>query len=846
MGHDVDIALRKIVNDLLICFVSICELSIKVLHGNKAILALKVFALGSDEGVSAKLKELDNLVQIEGQMRGALILESGKINEKKIDAVYTETKEGYRVVSSALDRMSESEKKREAVTVQDKQLETIKAALDRPSDSYKTIYKGFISKKIENTGEWLHEDPLYKEWVARKASSFSSLCLSGGEGSGKSFLMSIAIQDLKKRYPQGEDDLNRTSIAYYYFQRDVKGSTADQDSLSLNTALKALAWQIANSDAVYRRELSSSCNSVEDLRKTKDLWGTLFANSYKSSATFYFVLDGIDQMEEEHMTDLALLLSHIQRRSEDLGPLCIRILLSGRDAAIEGIKSISDSDMPSISISTKNKDDIEKFVHDRIEHISILRGNSKQVTSLRRDIFTSLAVDAQRDFFNLDLLLKEIGNEQRPVDIRAVLKRSREGETRSDTIAREIMRLNKTLDSKDIMDLNELLIWMMFAYRNLTLRELEAILWMKNGDGGSSLRPLSDQIKDNYSKLIDIVEDRDPNTKEILRSSTVSLVSEVSDSIQDYFKKTAEDEEAQHAQSWTDTGKVNESEVRIVKRFLESICEPALFTKFGFEEFFHRKLNTATATIAVDLDSAHLKIVTECIRVISEKCDESDPLLEYASWLFPTHLTEIDLSLTHPQRKTVFGRQLLRMFTDEEVIERWWTDGNMFMRYNWLYNDKFSEVVLNWFKDSAVVRGLGAEDKKWVKALTSNSTPDADLLEKITKFLAKKWLQDSSSNLQPLFSWVHGFLTKVWKFKSFGGIHLHSFDRSEIAKITSMSSDLPATQKQIRLRSLIFTQRPTGLPNIWASRSLITKRPATSRGHSENMEGMRRPSKCSN
>lgn len=52
---DVDIALRKIINESLICFVSICELSTKVLQRNKVLLYLKVFLFSDNEGVAAML-----------------------------------------------------------------------------------------------------------------------------------------------------------------------------------------------------------------------------------------------------------------------------------------------------------------------------------------------------------------------------------------------------------------------------------------------------------------------------------------------------------------------------------------------------------------------------------------------------------------------------------------------------------------------------------------------------------------------------------------------------------------------------------------------------------------------
>jgi hypothetical protein len=35
-----------------------------------------------------------------------------------------------------------------------------------------------------------------------------------------------------------------------------------------------------------------------------------------------------------------------------------------------------------------------------------------------------------------------------------------------------------------------------------------------------------------------------------------------------------------------ESGDISEVEVRIIRRFLETVCDPKLFAKFGFEEFF--------------------------------------------------------------------------------------------------------------------------------------------------------------------------------------------------------------------------------------------------------------------
>jgi hypothetical protein len=150
-----------------------------------------------------------------------------------------------------------------------------------------------------------------------------------------------------------------------------------------------------------------------------------------------------------------------------------------------------------INLASKNEGDTEKLVRDGVDKIDILKGPIAQLVSLREEIFKGLAGKTRTEFIHLDLLLKEISNKERIAEIRDVLNRA--GEKRSDTVARQIEELNKTLDDKDISDLNELLAWVIYSFRPLTQDELEALLLMKNGPTEISLQPLSVVIRERHS-----------------------------------------------------------------------------------------------------------------------------------------------------------------------------------------------------------------------------------------------------------------------------------------------------------------------------------------------------------
>lgn len=740
-----DVALRKIINEELVCFVDICALSIKVLKGHKVFTALKVFAFDSDEGVSGQLSRLASLVERESQMRATLGFESQKTTEK---SVY-ETREGTRKINTTVDKLLNFEKKRDADNATKRLLDSIDSSLDTPSETFKTLqvnYKRLLNDQVQGSGEWLRSDPLFTEWASPEQSPFSVLGISGGEGYGKSFLFASIIQQLQEAHSHPGDDLTCTSVAYYLFQEEKKNT-------SLAQALKVLAWQIANKDIVFRKDLGSA--KTDGLNHIQDLWNVLFAKSYKSDSTFFLLLDGVDQADKKQLKEFVHLLAEIQAKSDPSPQFKLRLVLSGRDETITKIKGYMGEGFSVIDVASKNSDDMQKFIIDRMNKMEIFSGQSDQVLSLRREILENLTTQTRGDFVNVALLLHEISGKQRPGEIRDILSRS--GGNRSDTIVRKIEQLNETLSDDDISDLNILLTWVVFSIRDLTLEELEAVLTLKTGE--SSLRPLAEKITDQYSSLFTIKGEPHPITKIIPPSSRVTLVS---DSIEGFLRTKSENDAAESSQELSLTGDVSEVEVRIVRRFLESVCDPRLFGKFGFDEFFQRKLKGRTARVGVDIENAHLRILATCLEVIrSQDSPELAPLVRYASVFFPEHLKQADPSLTQPQHKSALGPQFVSLFTDEKIIRDWWTQNNPWPRFNWIYDDEYAEVSLKWLQDSAVTKNLSEKQSKWVKTLSSKSEPDADIIEHIARSVAQAWLQLGAYDVAESFAAVHGYITKV-------------------------------------------------------------------------------------
>src|SRR5947207_15919104 len=81
------------------------------------------------------------------------------------------------------------------------------------------------------------------------------LALEAKEGFGKSFLFSTVVRYLNNRFPAGQLE-PRVSVCYYFLQKKDKAE-------NVNKALKALVWQLTESDIAYRKSVAGACDKSE-------------------------------------------------------------------------------------------------------------------------------------------------------------------------------------------------------------------------------------------------------------------------------------------------------------------------------------------------------------------------------------------------------------------------------------------------------------------------------------------------------------------------------------------------------------------------------------------------------
>lgn len=382
---EVDRPLRKIVHELLQSVMMICALSIKVLHGNRILKFLKVFAFNEDDGVGAELQNLKALVDRESQMKTTLTY--AIVKEGLSDANHAVSG-----VRSVVDKLADESKRREGENADRKQLEKIRSTLGvtKEVEQQTQLHTHLWSEHVSDTGQWLQDESSYKEWADRTTSFNKVMFLSADQGYGKSFLLTSAIHSLHRQYNRQIDNASRTMIGYYYLvPKDSRAAHGTEGLFSVDNVLKTISLQFAH-DPVYRKELVTLCEKWIEPETTEELFVRLIDPCYRSNEVFYIIIDGIDIADEKQLNGLSQLLTGVCARFSPEQQSHVRILFSGRVSAINGLSTELAYPNVVIDVATKNRPDIEKFIQDRLASMKLVQENPSRSRCFVRKSSTSL------------------------------------------------------------------------------------------------------------------------------------------------------------------------------------------------------------------------------------------------------------------------------------------------------------------------------------------------------------------------------------------------------------------------------------------------------------------------
>ncbi|KAF9891731.1 hypothetical protein FE257_003212 [Aspergillus nanangensis] len=748
-----DAKLAKVACQHLQLFVEICDRTIKLRQSKrrKLIVFSKVFFL-NDNDIQDLLDKMDSLVDQEGRLVTAQIFsfasEAAVGTRENLAITRAVNTKIDMLIANKSDQIKDTDVKRRRETV----LRTLafdENKLDRnrqePDPFWQRTYHNFRKWVIPETGQWAFSDPLFVAWENGSRDSPPILVIEGVEGSGKSYLTSTIIRKLRNRNSD-ESSGSRKLLAFYFLEDDSKEELSKTNNLDV--IIKSLVWQFVR-DASYLKSAASICEKNIDIDPHEIPEQLLFSSELQEAvnASFIIVIDGIGDIIGDALVHFLEKVSALTRDNRR-----VRILLTGRPRAFEQLATVKYVSFEKIAISTKNRPDVEKYIQSRMDRVEALKDTTRiGVTDLRQKISTSLCDKTAGDFFRINTILKHISTLDYVHDIDQVLEDA--GKERSEQILGEIDKLNRIRSSKEIAEINEIILWVLYGREWFQSRQMAAVLYEKTGE--LSLLPLETKLQVKYS-LFEIDSDGDID----FRSYEIpQLIPERNSSAHD-------------ATLELETGRsIHPKEVSIIKHFLTTVCPPELYNKFEFESFFEQKLlHKGDQICRDDKDTAEAKLAITCLRILTEDRDERQDLLRpYAMTYFLQHLSSVDLSLVGREWKGTVGPRLLKLFTDETSMDAllWTTEIDEAFTLAlkagsaWINNDGGVNEILRWFKDSAVMSSIpDGDNRDWITSVTSAATPGKALLEPFAKRMSEHWLREPSPQelAYNAFSLVFGYM----------------------------------------------------------------------------------------
>ena len=322
-----------------------------------------------------------------------------------------------------------------------------------------------ISKKaLTGTGRWLLEDPLYAKW--HKGSTSSLLWLHGKVGAGKSTLVSIVIEDAKRRFEAGQSP----PPVFFYCSRNAAEPQRSDPAAILSSIVRQLSCTepglplLSPIIEIYESKGQGFSSQGLQIEESRDLITKLI--EYYPMTTI--VIDALDECNPEKRE---LLLDTIESLLQDSSLGLLKVFLSSRD---DQDISCTLREYPNLDlVSSRNSADIEAFVMeetDRLVRKQRLLRNSRAKESLKVLIIEEVARAADGMFRWATLQLEMLCTMKLDQDVRARLGR----------IPPKLEQLYQEIYEKNLLKypgevgqsiINNIMRWLLCAQRQMKFSE---------------------------------------------------------------------------------------------------------------------------------------------------------------------------------------------------------------------------------------------------------------------------------------------------------------------------------------------------------------------------------------
>ncbi|KAL9113305.1 MAG: hypothetical protein Q9227_002640 [Pyrenula ochraceoflavens] len=769
--------LRDGTHKLMIQFVDICATAIVILSGSwvkKLKTMSKIALFDNDSGIRGQLDEFRRLVDLHSRISDAVTLEhvvkaehdnkssfknvfdmltNASESQRKILETSQETRDDVKVVVKDIDDRKLASKQKEQVA-------RICKSLLIPSDAAQENERYFEAVRgdsLAGTGGWLKDIDEYKSWVDLDSKAHPVLLLSGSNGTGKSNLAAAILEDSQSQYRASDVSSMRVSLACFSFGRIEKGSkdTSSKGSHPSAIALKTMATQIANQNINFAKNLDSHL-SGKDANFTRDMNAKGLSQELLpppnmkdiSDTIFVLLLDGLDQLPPDEAINL---FGAVLAISSPLFRIAITATEETFRDCIESSESRSER-IPSIEISEHNEADIKSYIESELKSHKAFQGEAEGISRIVASIRDKLPEIVSGNFGNVKYILDTVneaiesnqGGEEKIMSMISVdTLKNREGIF--DKIIRE---LNESLNTQEIIQLNELLMWTCGGAEWPTVDHMRAALRLRLKE--EPLQGVDDMIRNKYSRLLEI----EPESKSILPKNF---------DIIGYFQNTKRVK--REAESETDndpkismTISINNVKRSQVQKFFWDLSERIVLDKFQF--IASADGPETKETITANYTDTSLYLARRCFELLEGDSNDKMKLLgNYAVENIGVHLNDLrgdaDNGNLELKEKEEIMAKLVDLLQSPDCVQR-----HLSVKFlEWAWWLLGFEGFKKWLNDEGCRGSLTRKQLTFVKRITAGNNVLA--LQEIATMVAGQWLRCRDWPAESCYRWIDAYLDKL-------------------------------------------------------------------------------------
>ncbi|KAL7941231.1 hypothetical protein V8C42DRAFT_335700 [Trichoderma barbatum] len=734
---------------VLVSFVKLCAYVVKYRQGRRRDRLLKQIKsiFDDDSGLADQMAEFRRALQqqrdvegtvtlavvVETQQDIALLLEQsivfGKTAQETHQAVQ-ETQKGVQALKDDVDRMRTLIKIRDTLGV---------PSTVRLDTNTTQTCNDIADKCLSGMGSWIWTHEAYTAWTATKDKDKDRqrlLLVSGPPSSGKTSVSALITKRL-------EEQKGRTYVAHYFFPSSSR--KADNEKNSIQSAIKYMAFQIARVDVTAQKVLGKACDEEPaafrrsaSLDSLDSLWEKLKIGASGSSAVYYLVFDGLENLPDQQVKMLLEFLFSPRMAKESTER--VQILVSGTDDQFANWQD--NRSALRIQMDKHNKPDMCIIIDEALNQRGMLQ-NAKPGSDQQRardKILDKLPQNVEGSYSRLQFGLEDV---IRLLSTRtAIQELDRMLDQSMSSHEAAIKNLQRSLTADEISELNELLKWVLFSNDPMTLDTLEAAMFLYLET--ESLASLEYIIKNKYSA--------------VLKLEDGCVFGQ--DGVEDYLRKeidsSSPSSRSNDRATISMTITINNVDQELCGHFLWDLAHKAIRDKFNFNldgDASNALHGGNRGTIAVDEFEAHHTIVTRAFEYLSKPPrEQTEKIGSYVVCWLPYHLNRLrqleddDQGALMPSEQYEIGQNLYKLFKGGEVFLR---HKESFQHAWWIVEE--IEDLQKWLMDSAVMRRL---DKRWRDEVQLAPSPIRGYLKELTRVIIEGFLRERSWEVISACNWL--------------------------------------------------------------------------------------------